>query len=538
MRLLYVLIIALLINGSIQGQDTKPKLVVGIIVDQMRQDYILRFGPRFGEGGFNRFIKEGYQFKNTHYNYIPTKTAPGHASVYTGTTPFVHGIVANDWYSYEEGKEIYCAEDHTYKSVGSDTEKGQMSPKNLKASTITDELRLSSQFRSNVISLSIKDRGAIMPAGNSGMAIWMDKTVGKFVTSTYYADKLPDWVAAFNKQKQADKFMKSTWTTLYDIKTYTASGEDKEPSEKTLDGRMSGFPYDLSKLDNDYENIIKTPFGNEILTNLVLEALEHEELGDDDITDFLAISYSATDYIGHDNGPYSIEVEDTYLRLDADLAKIFSKLDAKLGKGNYTVFLTADHAVASIPQYLMDRKFNSGYLNKKDIFPRLKMELNDKFGQGDWISHEVNYNIYLNHDFIAKTNFSISDVSIFVRDFLNKEKGITEAYTSQEIRNFSHADDGLKGMLGRGFNVKRSGDVVYLLDPSWILGYSEDATGHGSGYTFDTHVPLLWYGNGIKPGHSFKYHTITQIAPTLSMMLEITLPNGAMCEPLYELLDK
>ncbi|QSE98833.1 alkaline phosphatase PafA [Fulvivirga lutea] len=531
-------IILLVASGVLaQAQQNKSKLVVGIIVDQMRQDYLLRYGSRFGENGFKRFYNEGFVFQNVHYNYIPTKTACGHASVYSGTTPYMHGIIGNDWYSREEGREIYCAEDHNYQTVGSQTDNGEMSPKNIKTTTITDELRLIYQFKSKVLSLSIKDRGAIMPAGSSGTAIWMDKEAGNFISSTYYMQQLPDWVTKFNNRKLADKYLRSTWNTKFDIGSYTASGPDLEPSETNIDGQMNGFPYDLSTLDKDYENIIKTPFGNEYLTELVLSALDNESLGEDDITDFLAISFSATDYIGHDNGPYSVEVEDTYLRLDEELSRIFNRLDEKVGKGNYTVFLTADHAVATIPQFLLDRKMNSGYFDKDAVMKQLKEALNEEFGTAPWIEEEINNNIYLNHKYFEETDVSIDEVKKFIQRFLLTFNGVSEAYTDDEVKAFSHCDDGLKGLLSRGFNSRRSGDLVFVLDPSWLIAWDTDATGHGSGYTYDTHVPLLWYGAGIKQGKSFQRHEITQIAPTLSMLLGISLPSGAMDDPIYELLE-
>ncbi len=535
MRLI-VIFIFIVCSTSATAQEVKPKLVIGIIVDQMRQDYLLRYGNRFVEGGFNRFINEGFSFNNIHYNYIPTKTAPGHATVYTGATPYLHGIIGNHWYSRDSSRVFYCVEDQKVETVGTSTVHGKMSPANLKTTTITDELRLTNQFRSKVISLSIKDRGAILPAGNSGLAIWMDKSEGQFITSSYYQKTLPDWVEKFNQKGLADEYMKSTWNTLYAIDSYRASGPDKEAGERTLDGRMSGFPYDLSKLNDDYGNIIKTPFGNEILTKLALDAIERTDLGEDEDTDFLAISYSSTDYIGHDSGPYSIEVEDAYLRLDQNLAKLFKALDKKLGKENYTIFLTADHGVAPIPQYLLDRKFRSGYFEKSKMLEELKSLVNKHFTQDSLIEHEINNNIYLDHDKIRKANLDLQELRTFVSDYLLTFHGIAESYTVDQISLFSQSDSGIKGMLARGYNSKSSGDVVYVTDPTLLVYWKGDATNHGSGYTYDTHIPLLWYGAGIRKGKTYKYGSITQIVPTLSMMLGISLPNAAFDEPLYELL--
>lgn len=536
MKNLFTLLIFLM-SCQLMAQKTKPKLVVGIVVDQMRQDYVYRFADRFGEDGFNRLLNEGYRFENVHYNYIPTKTGPGHASIYTGTTPVMHGIIGNDWYERWDRVEVNCVDDPTAKGVGTDTHYGEASAIKLKASTITDELRISSMLKSQVISLSIKDRGAILPAGQAGTAFWFDKKNGKFISSTKYMDELPKWVQSFNKKGLADKYLASTWETLYPIETYTASGPDKEPSERTFDGKKSGFPYDLSTLDKDYEHIIKSPFGNRILMELALEAVGSTTLGEDDHTDFLALSFSATDYVGHDNGPYSVEIEDTYLRLDQQLATLFSKLDDKVGKGNYTVFLTSDHGVSPIPQYLMDRELGGGYYDDDPVLVSLKEKLTKHFGVENIVQYEINNQFFFDIDIVAKNNLDLDEIKLFSKRYLMQQPGIMEVYTSEEIQAFSLQGQDVKAMLAKGFHTKNSGDLVFTINPFWIEPWPTDATNHSSGYTYDTHVPLLWYGAGVKKGKAYQFHTITQIAPTISMMLGISLPNAAMDEPLYELLE-
>jgi arylsulfatase A-like enzyme len=298
---------------------------------------------------------------------------------------------------------------------------------------------------------------------------------------------------------------------------------------------MSGFPYDLSTIDKDYDLILNTPFGNDVLTNFILSALDNNDFGTDDYTDFFMISFSATDYIGHDSGPYSVEVEDTYLRLDKNIAEILNRLDEKIGKGNYTVFLTSDHGVSSISQYLKSRNFSEGTFQKNEVVSNLRKVLSEKYGEGQWLEYAINNQFFLNHDLIKEKGLDLNTMSKCITDFLLEIEGISEAYTANEVRQFSLDERGIKGMLARGYNSKRSGDVVYELHPGWLLPYKNDATNHFSGYTYDTHVPMLWYGNGIKKGFSVKYQTITNIAPTVSMMLDITLPNGATADPLYEL---
>ena len=535
MRIAYIFITLFLSTSSLlNAQIEKPKLVVGIVVDQMRQEYLLRFGDRFQEGGFNRLMEDGFVFKNMHYNYVPTKTAPGHASIYTGTTPAIHGIVGNDWYQTDLEREVYCVEDHNYKTVGTDSDNGEMSPLRLQATTITDELMLFSQYKSKVLSMSLKDRGAVLPGGHRGNSFWYDNSSGDFITSTYYMAELPQWVSQFNKRKLAKLYLSKTWNTLYDISTYTASGEDADSSEKTLNGLFTQFPYDMSKVKNDYGILRNTPFGNDILADLFLAALDNNDYGKDEYTDFIAISFSATDYMGHDSGPYSVEVEDAYLRLDQNIAAMLTKLDQTVGKGNYIIFLTADHGVAPIPRYMKDHKLDADYFDKRMELDKLSELLNQKYGDSKWIEYAINNQIYLDHDLLRESKIDINEMANFIADYLSDIDGIQFVYTSSQIKLTAWSDMDVKGKLARGYNFKRSGDIMYELIPGWLTK-TNDATTHGSGYSYDNHVPMLWYGNGIKKGESVKKHNITDIAPTLSMLLNISLPSGAIGEPLYEL---
>ena len=538
MRANYLLVLLFLSTFSgLSAQNEKPKLVVGIVVDQMRQEYLYRFGDRFQEDGFKRLMGEGFVFKNMHYNYIPTKTAPGHASIYTGATPAVHGIAGNDWYQPDLEREVYCVEDHNYNTVGSDSDNGQMSPNRLQATTITDELMLFTQYKSKVLSMSLKDRGAVIPGGHRGDAFWYDNSNGNFITSTYYMNELPKWVSQFNKRQLADTYLSKTWNTLHNIDTYTASSSDNDTAEKTLNGLFTGFPYDMSKVKDNYGIIRNTPFGNDILTDLFLTALDNNDYGKDQYTDFIAVSFSATDYMGHDSGPYSIEVEDAYLRLDQNIAAMLKKLDEKVGKGNYIVFLTADHAVAPIPQYMKNNKFGTDYFNKWSEVQELTTVLNQKYGEAKWIEYAINNQLYLDHDLLREKKIDIDEMSDYIVDYLTDIEGVQFVHTASEIKATAWSDNDIKGKLARGHNIKRSGDIMYEFYPGWLNTQSGDATTHGSGYSYDTHVPMLWYGLGIKKGESVKKYNITDIAPTLSMLLNISLPNGAIGEPLYELFN-
>ena len=370
MKRIYLLFSALLVTCSVSMAQKKiaavakkdfpasinrPKLVVGMVIDQMRWDYLYRYYSRYGSGGFKRLINEGFSAENTFIPYTPTYTACGHASIYTGSVPAINGIIGNDWYDPQLGRNVYCAEDTSVTSVGSTTMAGVMSPKNMLTTTITDELRLATNFQGKVIGISLKDRGSILPAGHSAnAAYWFDGQTGDWITSTFYMTKLPTWVEDYNKIKLVNKFYEKNWPTLYPIETYTQSTADDKPYEGKARGEQSPvFPHPLKLYaGKNFEMIKSTPYGNTMTLDLAKLAILSEDLGKDNITDFLAVSCSSTDYVGHMYGPNSIEAEDTYLRLDKDLAEFFDYLDSKVGKGNYLFFLSADHGAAPVPGFM------------------------------------------------------------------------------------------------------------------------------------------------------------------------------------------
>ena len=532
------------VNGSALSeaiiQQGKPKLVVGIVVDQMRYDYLTRFDSKYGSGGFKRLINNGFNCKNNHFNYIPTYTGPGHASIYTGTTPKYHGIISNNWFDKEIKKIIYCVSDTTYNSVGTDDKYSRVSPQKMQVSTVTDELRMATQMQGKVIGIAIKDRGAALPAGHTAnAAYWLQGgNEGNWVTSTFYMDELPKWVNKFNKSDVAEGYFK-TWDTYYDIETYTESGDDLNDFEGGFNGKVTAtFPYDLAKL-KDYNNgfdILKaTPYGNNLTTDFALAALDGEQLGKDDITDFLAISYSSPDYIGHNFGVNSKEIEDTYIRLDKDIERLLNELDAKVGQGNYTVFLTADHGAVDVPAYLQSINIPADYF----IFGDFKKQLNEfvtkRFKASDLIESISNNQVFLDRFTIALLDLDLDDVQeVIVNEIINY-KHIDKAYTATTMSSMNF-DTGIEALLQKGFNQKRSGDVLYVLGPA-VISYGKTGSQHGSGFNYDTHVPLLFYGHGIKKGSSVARTEVTDVAPTVSALLNISFPNGAIGKPIEFVLD-
>ncbi|MFO7719545.1 MAG: alkaline phosphatase PafA [Gillisia sp.] len=519
--------------------NEKPKLVVGIVVDQMRYDYITRFWSKYGQEGFKRLINEGYSFKNTHFNYIPTYTAPGHASVFTGTTPQNHGIIGNGWYNKFEKKEVYNAGDDSVESVGTSTDAGKMSPHRMIATTVADENRLFTQMKGKTIGVGIKDRGAILPAGHTAnAAYWFQgRDEGKWITSTYYMDKLPNWVNEFNNSGKAASYIK-TWNTLGDIATYTESGPDLTEFEEGFDGQTT-FPYDLAALStekNKFERVKISPFGNSLTTDFAIAAMKAEELGKDNFTDFLTISYSSTDYIGHNFGVNSKEVQDTYLRLDLDLARLLRALDEQAGAGNYTVFLTSDHGGVDVPSYLKTVKIPSGYFDTKDFDAKLKDFVEEAFDTSGLIEEFDNYQIFFDYEALRKADIKASDLENALAHFILQYPQVNNVFTRSQMQNTTFSE-GTAKLVQNGFNQKRSGDVIMVLKPS-VISYSKTGSTHGSGFNYDTHAPLIFFGSGVPQGSTFEHSEIIDIAPTISAILGISNPNAATGKPLYIMLDK
>lgn len=519
----------------------RPKLVVGIMVDQMRWDYLYRFYERYGNGGFKRMLNEGFSCENAYINYIPSVTGIGHTTVYTGSVPAIHGITGNDWIIQETGKTIYCAEDTTVSTVGSNSKSaGQMSPKNMLVTSMTDELRLATNFRSKVISIASKDRGAILPGGHTAnAAYWYDGSSGNWITSTFYMDKLPTWLTNFNEQKYPEKYLKQDWNTLYPIETYIQSSKDNVPYEGKFAGMDSPtFPVKTSELMKKGLGILtNTPYGSSLTLDLAKAALDNEGLGADAITDFLAISVSSPDYIGHQFGPNSVEVEDTYLRLDRDLAAFFSHLDSKVGKGNYTVFLTADHAVQHNSGYLADNKINTGVFESSNVLKQLNTALEAEFKVKNIAKSFSNYAVSLNYEAIKSNNLSENAIKNSCIEFLKKQPGVAFVVDIANVQNTTIPAI-YKEKIINGYHPERSGVIQIVLEPAWYSGSSQRATGatHGTMNPADTHIPMVFMGWGIKQGKTNNPYNMTDIAPTITGLLRIQEPNGNIGKAVNEAL--
>lgn len=543
MRLFFLMILFLLGFQSYAQKTTvkpsnsqlqRPKLVVGIMVDQMRWDYLYRYYSRYSpNGGFKRMLNQGFSCENTFIPYTPTITACGHTSVYTGSVPAIHGITGNAWWDYEKNRTVYCSEDKTVKTVGSTSTAGEMSPRNNQGTTICDELKLATNFRSKVIGIAIKDRGGILPAGHSAnAAYWYDGSKGSWITSTYYMNELPQWVKNFNDKKVVDEFYQNGWNTMYPIATYVQSTKDENEYEaKPLGADQKGFPYDLKRFaGKNYGSISSTPFGNTMTMMMAKDAISNEEMGKDSITDFLAVSFSSPDYVGHSFGPNSIEAEDTYLRLDKDLGELFDYLDKMVGKGQYLTFLTADHGVAHVPGFMTENKLPGGAVDDNKMVEDLNKQLKEKYGKGGVVLGAYNYQISLNHTLIDTAKLDRSAIVEDIIAFVKNIKGVDRVFEISKLMDQPMNAD-VKNRLANGWHPKRSGDIQIVFAPGWIDG-GKTGTTHGLWNPYDSHIPLVWYGWGIKQGKSNQEVYMTDIAATLAALLHIQMPSGSIGKPI------
>lgn len=545
MKVKIIILSFLLFSLSVSAQKKaatslpRPKLVVGIVVDQMRWDYLYRYYDRYQEKGFKRMLNEGFSCENASINYVPSVTAIGHSTTYTGSVPAIHGITGNDFIIQATGKVMYCTEDSTVQTVGSTSKAGQMSPRNLLATTITDELKLATNFRSKVIGVALKDRGSILPGGHlADAAYWFDSKTGGWISSTYYMNDLPDWVKKINSKKLPETYLIKDWNTLYDIKTYVQSYPDDNPYEGKYSGKATPtFPVKTSEMFKSSFDILRsTPYGNSFTVDMAKAAISSEQLGKGPVTDFLAVSFSSPDYIGHKVGVNAVEVEDTYLRLDQDLASLFSYLDTEIGKDNYTVFLTADHGAAHNPNLLIDKKVPAGLWPGGQIQKDLNTLLEEKYHVNGLVRSFNNSQVHFNHQLIKANKLDDQEISKIAVDFLREKPGVAFVV---DMKNMQEAaiPNLLRNRIINGYNSDRSGSIAIILEPAWYSG-SPNATGttHGSWHGYDTHIPLLWMGWGVKKGSTNRVTNMTDIAATLAAMLHIQAPNGNIGEPIQELM--
>lgn len=518
-----------------------PKLVVGVVVDQMRPDYIYRYWDNFSGGGFKRLIADGAFLRNTHYTYIPTVTGPGHASIYTGSVPAHHGIVANERFDRATRRVLYCVKDTAVKGVGQAS--AQASPFQLLATTLADEIERRTDGRGRTIGVALKDRSSVLPIGRTGdAAYWFSGSTGGFVTSTWYMDELPEWVQAFNGRKLTARYLNQRWEPFFPLERYHQSLPDANDYEQPLaPGAGNAFPYDLAALSKGAAGlglIASTPWGNTLTTDMALAALEGEQLGRDEVTDLLAISYSSTDILGHKMGLRALEIEDMYIRLDQELARLLNALDEAVGKGRYTLFLTADHGAVDVPQYLKDLKGSGGYLDVRPLRERINAGLKQR--ESDSVLFMGDGEIFLEREQGGRVRLKdMMDAFAIARDTLLADTSVASV-SCGPLGDLFGGDPGIIPARQRnGYMPRRSGDIQYTLKPGYFEAegaYVGKGTTHGSGWTYDTHVPALLYGQGIAPGEVLRRTAVADIVPTICMVVGCALPDAAVGDPVPEAL--
>lgn len=517
----------------------RPKVVVCLVVDQMRWDYLYRFNDRYGDGGFKRLLKDGFSCDQTLISYAPTITGCGHASIFTGATPAVHGIVGNDWPDFEKGYSVNCVGDENVSPVGTDSKSGKASPRNLLTTTVGDELKIATNFRSKVIGISIKDRAAILPAGHTAdAAFWFDKASNGFITSTYYMSELPEWVQAFNNRGVPQKYLNQGWETLYPIESYTQSTPDDMPYENRFaNERRPVFPHKLIDPATGFDvGISNTPFGNSLLLEFAKEAIEACQLGTGEDTDLLTVSLSSPDAIGHRFGPNSVEIEDNYLRLDQDLADFFSYLDSTFGKDQYLFFITADHGASQSPGYLAANKLPFGFMNEKYMLDSIQTVIRSEYGIDSVVIAATNQQLYLNNKGIARRGVSKDEIADRIIELLMESPGITDAFVTKKLGSATLAEP-IKTMMINGFHLKRGGDIVFSVQSGWKWGSLSGAS-HSHWNAYDAHIPLIWMGWGVRSGKTNRLVHNTDIASTLASLLHIQMPSGNVGSVIYELTDQ
>lgn len=557
-----LLFISLLATSCFSEKTHKqPKLILQITVDALRGDLPNRFNKVLGEGGFRYLMDEGIHYSNAHYQHANTETIVGHASLATGTVPAAHGMVGNVWFDRERGRLVYNIEDSAYHllTAGADVDKKTeidptqkaakvdgRSPNNILTSTFSDEMAVHFAGQSKIFAVSVKDRGAVSMAGHAGKAFWFSKASGEFVTSTYYYKQYPDWVNTWNLRKPASAYAGKSWALMHKPSKYLFGDADDREYETDLAGFGRTFPHAYGKADDKYftTKLTLSPAGDELTLDFAKTLLDKEQLGQDNIPDYLSISFSSTDYVGHIFGASSLESEDNIAHLDRTLADLFAYIDQKVGLDNTLIVLSADHGQPEVPGHLHERGINKAhYFDTKslDKTPAIA-ELKKKFGIGEkLIEAYFHPYIYLNHDLIAKNKLDQAEVEQAIAEELLKFKGVAYAVSSSALRTASLPDTVMMRSILRNFHPKRSGDIYLVFEPNVFIsdfdGLTVAAT-HGSPWRYDTFVPVMFAGAGLSAAKNSRAITPYDIAPTIAAYLDVKIPSGAIGNPLSEVLNK
>jgi arylsulfatase A-like enzyme len=529
--------------GPARPARSKPKLVLVIVVDQFRYDYLERFDDLFGNGGFRRLMNEGALFTNANYDYVPTFTACGHAAIFSGSVPALNGIVGNAWFDRESGKvRVMVADDsaHLVTGKGLSAKGGAASPRTLIGTTIGDQMRLANNFQSKVVTVSLKDRAAVLPGGQRpNGAFWFSEADGEFVSSDYYFKELPAWVKTFDTADRADKYFGTKWERTLPAEAYRRAQAENLPLQRSALG--SHFPYVVTGGEEKpgpkfYNAFMHTPFASEYLSEFGKAAVEAESLGADEYPDLLSISFSSPDLTGHYYGPDSQETEDTYIRLDRVIADLLSYIDKKVGLANTIIAVTGDHGVAPVPEYMRSKGFDAARVPGREVSDAANKALGARFGEGKWVINFINDQLYLDQKLIAEKKVDPAEAERVAGEAALAADGVVNYFTRAQIVGGRMPAGPVARRVTNGFNRERSGDVWLITKPLWFFAEGELPTTHGSAYNYDTHVPVMILGAGVRAGRYNGDCSPSDIAPTLAAMLGIEPPSNRTGRVLVEAL--
>ena len=524
-----------------QGHTTisanTPRLVVGIVIEDFNPDYVERFWDKFGEGGFQRLYRAGFICGNHHYGNLIQRPSVNMATLSTGTSPSHHGIISDTWINRLKNKEVNAIKDDFYTTVGSDSKEGERSAMNLMTPTLGDQLKLVTKGRSRVFSVALNDIAAVMAAGHAANgAYWLDETSGKMISSSYYVETFPQWAFDFNGNRLAEKYLSTNWTTLKDQNSYSESISGDSPNESGYFGKYRTFPYDLNKLKKESGGSFKilktTPMGNSMVKDFALQMIPKEQLGIDLVPDLLTVVFSSMDYERYSFGALSVEMEDTYLRLDKDIAELLKYIESGFGTEDILIYLTGLTSISYPADFMKERyHMTAGTFNPESSIALLKSYLNIKYGEGSWIELFANQQIYLNHELIEKKKLSIHEMQSAVALFLNQFEGIAYAKEALELEA-NNFPGGALAPFQNNFHIKRSGDVLIKYENGW---QPKDKFSPLD-YTENSQVPLVWYGAGIKKGTTMRRTDATDIVPTIAAFLGIAPPSAVTGNVIEEIM--
>jgi hypothetical protein len=527
-------------QGHTSISANSPRLVVGIVVEDLNPDYIERYWNKFSPGGFQRLFNKGFICANHHFDNLIQRPSVNMATLSTGTTPSRNGIINDLWIDRLKKKEINCIKDDFYTTVGSDSKEGERSAMNLLTPTIGDRLKIVTNGKARIYSVALNDVSAVLSAGHAANgAYWLDESSGKMISSSYYVETFPKWAFDYNELKMPDYYLGTSWTTFKEPTTYAESNEDPKLREIGYLNKYNTFPYNMAKLKKEsggtYKILKTTPFGNTMVKDFAIQMIPKEQLGYDFVPDLLTVVFSSMDYERYSFGPFSVEMEDTYLRLDQDIADILKYLEEGYGTDNILVYLTGLTSISYPSEYLKEKyHMTAGIFNPESSIALLKSYMNIKFGQGEWIELFTNQQVYLNHELIEKKKLNLHDMQKVVASFLDQFEGIACSKASFEIESDNFLGGGPLEAFQNNFNIKRSGDVLIKYEDGWM---PKDKFNQPD-YTENTQVPLVWYGDGIKKGTTLRRTSATDIVPTIAALLGVNPSNSVTGKVIEEVINK